>query len=252
MASLLIQCGTVFSLGLILLGAARADEPQEFFQTFANATAQFDQGKTREAAALLQALAVKLQTAPWREIALLKAGELQESFDRASATKNYEEINARLKERPAEKLGQVILALASRGLQRVETAEVEAALKKYYLAKVEYPASLDLLVQGKYLADEKIRNRTGNPYSYSTGVEKLIPTVPRQTYTLEKIPTPSFGWKDAKIVGMSAQTALVQWPNAPSRSLHAGDKADELEVLSVLDNGIILGNDSRLVVLSYK
>jgi hypothetical protein len=238
---------------LILLPiAASADEPPEFFQTFAAATANYEQGKAREAAAALQSLGQKLQATPWRELALLKAAELHESFDRPTATKNYEEIVGRLKDRATDSLAHSVLALANRSLQRLETQEVESALRKYYLDKVEYPPSLDVLVQKKYLGDDKIRDATGKLYAYATGVEKLIPSVPRRTYTLEAIPSPPFGWKDAKIVGMSPQTALVQWTNAPSRSLRVGDNADDLEVLSVLDNGVVLGNDSRLVVLSYK
>src|SRR5262249_2183564 len=155
---------------------------------------------------------------------------------------NYSEVVTRLKDRASEKFPQSILAVANRGLQRLETIEIEAALQKYYLDKVEFPATLDALVQGKYLTDDKIKDATGNVYAYSTAPEKLIPSVPRQTYTLEKIPAPPFAWKDAKIVGMSAGAALVQWTSAPSKSLRVGDKADDLEVFSVLDNGVILGN----------
>jgi len=232
--------------------ASDADEPQEFFQAFAAATANFEQGKTREAAAGLQTLGQKLQTSPWREIALLKAAELAESFDRPTATKNYQEVVARMKDRATEPLSRALFALAGRGLQRLETIEIEVALKKYYLAKVEYPASLETLVQAKLLAADTIRDVAGKLYSYATGAEKLLPSIPRQTYTLEKIDAPPFGWKDAKIVGMSAGSAVLQWPNAPSRTVRAGEKVDDLEVFSVLDNGVVLGNDARLVVLSYK
>lgn len=231
---------------------ARAQEPKEFFQAFATATAQYEQGQVREAAASLQAVSQKLKTFPWRQVAVLKAAELHESFDRATATKNYEELTGQLKDRTSDKMSQLIYALANRGLQRMETLEVEAALRKYYLDKVEYPASLDQLAQAGYIAAEKIRDASGKPYSYSTGEEKLLPQIPRQTYTLERIESPAFGWKGAKIVGMSPKAALVQWPNAASRSLRAGDTVEGMEVLSVLDNGVVLGNDARLVVLSYK
>ncbi|MSR64959.1 MAG: hypothetical protein EXS18_04170 [Verrucomicrobiae bacterium] len=229
-----------------------AAEPQEFFQTFATATSNFEQGKSREAAAALQAAGQKFITTPWKEIALLKAAEMEESFDRVTASKNYSEIVNRLKDQGSDRACQVALAQASRGLQRLEASEIEAALQKYYLAKVEFPASLEILVQAKYLTDDKIRDSSGKTYAYSTGVEKLIPSVPRQTYTLQKAVSSPFGWKDAKIVGMTAGAALVQWTSAPSKSLRVGDKADDLEVLSVLDSGVILGNDSRLVVLSAK
>ena len=241
-----------FLFVLVLRVALHADEPRECFQAFAAATANYEQGKAREAAAALQALSQKFQTTPWRDIVLVKSAELHESFDRATATKNYEEVLTRLKDRTTEKLGTLLVSLANRGLQRLESAEIEEALKKYYIDKVEYPISLEVLAQGKYIADAKIRDGAGKVYVYSPGVEKLIPTVPRQSYTLEKLPAPSFVWKGAKIVGMSAQAALVEWPNAASRSLRVGDKADDLEVFSVLDNGVVLGNDSRLVVLSSK
>lgn len=252
-----VRCGVfdVRLLSLLLVSISSfvfADEPQEFYQTFTVATANFEQGRTREAAAALQAQGQKLVTTPWKDISLLKSAELHESFDRATATKNYEEVANRMKDRSSDRTSQVIFTLASHGLQRLETAEIEAALQKYYLAKVEFPPSLETLVQAKLMTDDKIRDASGKTYAYSTGVEKLIPSVPRQTYTLQKIASPPFGWKDAKIVGMSAGAALIQWTSAPSRSLRVGDKADDLEVLSVLDNGVILGNDSRLVVLSAK
>ncbi len=229
-----------------------ANEAPEFFQTFAAATANFEQGRTREAAAILQALGQRLQGSPWRESALLKTAELQESFDRAAAAKNYEEVVTRTKDRISDRTLQILFNVASRGLQRLETAEIEEALKKYYLGKVEYPPSLEALVQTRLLTDDKIRDAAGKLYAYSTGVEKLIPTVPRQTYALEKSPSPPFLWKGAKVVGIASQAAVVQWSDAPSKSLRAGEKVEELEVLSVLDNGVILGNDARLVVLSYK
>lgn len=225
--------------------------PPEFFPTFAAATAHYEQGKAREGATALQAMSEKTRVTPWREIAMLKAAELQESFDRAAATKNYQEIVTQWKDRATEKVTQSLVAIAGRGLQRLEAAEIEAALRKYYLDHVEYPASLDALVQGKYIADDKVRDVSGKPYGYTTGVEKLVPGVPRQTFTLDKVEPPPFGWRDAKVVGLSAETAVLQWPNAPSCTVKAGETVEGLEVISLAAKGIVLANPTRLVVLSY-
>jgi len=77
------------------------------------------------------------------------------------------------------------IAVAAKGLTaRVQMLQLGQKLQNYYRKHVEYPRTLDeLLAEGSAHAADLI-DPFGQPFAYQSKVRKLMPDLPRQTFSL--------------------------------------------------------------------
>jgi len=85
---------------------------------------------------------------------------------------------------PTTTLGRAVAQAGNAWTARLQMVKLDAALRAYWVDKVEYPTALDDLVKRKLVAPKAIVDPWGKPFVYETGSLKLAPDIPRQTYTL--------------------------------------------------------------------
>ncbi len=85
---------------------------------------------------------------------------------------------------PATPFGQAVAELARGWLARLQMEKLDAALRRYWVANVEYPEKLDALVAAKLATPEQLTDPWGKPFAYATAALKARPDLPRQTYSL--------------------------------------------------------------------
>ncbi len=69
-------------------------------------------------------------------------------------------------------------------LLRLQMEAIDAALRAYYIDKVEYPKKLDELARRGRMKPEQLIDPWGDPLKYSTGRLRIAPAIPQQTYSL--------------------------------------------------------------------
>jgi len=69
-------------------------------------------------------------------------------------------------------------------LLRLQMEAIDAALRTYYVDKVEYPKKLDELAKRGQIKPEQLIDPWGDPLEYSTGRLRIAPAIPQQTYSL--------------------------------------------------------------------
>jgi len=74
--------------------------------------------------------------------------------------------------------------LGKRWLSRARMTRIRKACHAYYLDEVEYPDSLDKLVEKGLLAKADLLDAWGQPFVYEA-LESTVPQVPRQKYALK-------------------------------------------------------------------
>jgi hypothetical protein len=85
---------------------------------------------------------------------------------------------------PTTTLDRAVAKAANAWQARLQMVQLDAALRAYWVDKVEYPAALDDLVKHKLVAPEAIVDPWGKPFAYETARLKLAPDMPRQKYSL--------------------------------------------------------------------
>ena len=85
---------------------------------------------------------------------------------------------------PDTPFGRELRDIARAWLARLQMEELDAALRKYYVARVEYPETLDGLVERKLATAQQLVDPWGKPFGYKVGKLRIAPDVPRQAYTL--------------------------------------------------------------------
>jgi len=85
---------------------------------------------------------------------------------------------------PDTPFGREPAHVARTWLARLQMADLDAALRRYWVLKVEYPEKLDALVERKLVAADQIVDPWGKPFAYTTGRLRAAPGLPRQTYSL--------------------------------------------------------------------
>ena len=81
-------------------------------------------------------------------------------------------------------LGPAFRVAARAWLARLQMEHLDAALRRYYVHKVEYPDKLTALVERKFATPKDLLDPWGKPFAYTTGRLLIAPKVPRQKYTL--------------------------------------------------------------------
>lgn len=67
---------------------------------------------------------------------------------------------------------------------RVEMRVLAERLQDYYRRHVEYPPSLEALVDAELVSSEQLVDPFGEPYQYEPAARSIMPDIPRQRYTL--------------------------------------------------------------------
>ena len=91
---------------------------------------------------------------------------------------------ARVAAMPDDRFGGALKEVARRWLAWLRMEDIDAALRKYWTDRAEYPATLDGLVQRKLLAAEQIVDPWGKPFVYQEVPLSIAPKMPRQNYKL--------------------------------------------------------------------
>ena len=77
------------------------------------------------------------------------------------------------------------LAAAGKGvISRVQMLQLGQKLQKYYRKHVEYPQTLDELVAEGFAGPGDLIDPFGKPFAYQHKARKLMPDLPRQTFSL--------------------------------------------------------------------
>ncbi len=162
--------------------ALAADDIAPFLAAHQKAAALCADGKWAEAAKAYGAFAASMPDDPCAPLAAALQGiilrrELKEG-DKAR------EAFLRAAKAPATPFSQAVAELARGWLARLQMEKLDAALRQYWVANVEYPEKLDALVSAKLATPEQITDPWGKPFSYATAALKARPDLPRQTYSL--------------------------------------------------------------------
>ena len=83
-----------------------------------------------------------------------------------------------------DRFGGALKDVARRWLAWLQMEEVDAALRKYYVERVEYPKSLDALVERKLLKAEQLADPWGNRFAYEEAKSRIVPKMAWQNYRL--------------------------------------------------------------------
>jgi hypothetical protein len=183
---------------------------------------------------------------------LQKPKEAQEGFQRAAKA-------------PETGGGADVRRAALAWLARLQMEQLDAALRRYWLDAVEYPPSLDALVERK-LADAKLLvDPWGKRFAYEPGTLRIAPKMPRQAYTLrctaldgtskdfkrllEQSRTFAAGFKlRATAAGPPAQ-AVVITPKGDAVTVAEGGQAGGVKVIQIGDDAVILSDGERIAVV---
>jgi len=163
-------------------GASPAEGLAPFLSVHRQAIAQAEKGQWAEASKLYGQYAGQRPADLGVPLALVFQGvilrrELKQAEPARAAF-------ARVAALSDDRFGGAIKEVARRWLAWLQMPEIETALRKYYVDRVEYPATLDGLVQRKLLTAEQIIDPWGKPFVYREVPSSIAPKMPRQNYRL--------------------------------------------------------------------
>ncbi len=239
-----------------IVSAQDSVETRIFFAEFAAAAAKAKAKDARGAMQSLDAIGTKVTSSPLAEVILFKKAQLAESVDADLGRvvwRNTLDRAERLSTSGA--LKSALAEGAKQGLRRIALADVRAALEKYYLKRVEYPESLQALVDKKFIAADKIRDSSGQPLPYKAMPNPATPKIPRQKYSLDVVAEKPFAVEEIAISGttgtgegMSAILRTVR----ESRGVKAGEAFGGFTVALVREAGVILCDKDNVLVIKGK
>ncbi|MBL7222494.1 MAG: hypothetical protein ISS72_01445 [Candidatus Brocadiae bacterium] len=167
---------------------------------------------------------------------------------------------------PTTALGRAVAQGGRAWLARLQMVQLDAALRKYWVDVVEYPASLDGVVMRKLVAPEAIVDPWGKPFAYETGRLKLAPDMPRQKYTLRctaiegtsrdlkkfLVATRGFGqgFKVRGIVAGPPRGANVVTPDGRSANVAEASKLGTATVVTIGLQAVVIADSDNVAVLT--
>jgi hypothetical protein len=182
------------------------------------------------------------------------AGAARQAFARAAAGT------------PTTPLSQAVAQAANAWQARLQMVALDAALRAYWVDKVEYPAALDGLVKHKLVAPEALADPWGRPFVYETGRLELAPDMPRQKYTLrcqtlegtsrdlkkvlESTRTLGRGYVLREIVQGRPLGAKVVTPDGRTTIVAEGSRLGGAAVVVVTRQAVVLADPNNLAVLT--
>jgi len=86
---------------------------------------------------------------------------------------------------PDTPFGREVRQVAFTWLARLQMQQIDVALRRYWVDRVEYPERLEQLAERKLAPPELLADPWGKPFKYSPRALRAAPGLPRQIYTLE-------------------------------------------------------------------
>lgn len=246
--------------------AVRAQsDPDLFFQEYTKAARLLREGKPQDAAITVDLLQQRLTVSPWREIAVLKHGEMNESRNGPLAMEAYVTLRKLLDEttyfqekRDREQLFRRALEGAlERGVKRVRLRHIAQALGVYLGTNGRYPGSLATLAVLGLIKQEDIADAKGRPIRYTPGGPALKPSVAFMSYQLEHVSPEPFVVKTPRIDGTSLisdnprkYTALIRVPGGgDARRVVEFQTLEGFFIAAIAEKGAIVCTPDRVLVL---
>jgi hypothetical protein len=261
-------CLLPFAFCLLPSRAAAAEELGPFLAVHQKASALGAEKKWAEAAKVYTAFVTANEgdacaplAAALQGITLLRelnqAAPAREAFLRAA------------KASASDALGLATRDLARGWLARLQMVQLDAALRRYWTDKIEYPEKLAALVESKLVLAELIVDPWGKPFVYATRPLKAAPALPRQAYTLacSAIEGDSRSLKAAlaataalpakfqlkAIGGVKPLAALIAFAEDRTKkpvNLAEGEKLDGATLVKLTPQGAILFEGGAVAVLA--
>jgi len=169
-------------LGLAAALAGAAEDLAPFLAVHRKAGALAEGKQWAEAAKLYGAFAAERPADPCAPLALILQGTLLRR--ELKQTEPARAAFARAAALPAAPFDGALQQVARRWLAWFEMADLDAALRKYYVERVEYPKSLDALVERKLLKAEQLADPWGNRFAYEEAKSRIVPKMAWQNYRL--------------------------------------------------------------------
>ncbi len=168
-----------------------------------------------------------------------------------------------------DSLGLATRDLARGWLARLQMVALDAALRRYWTDRVEYPEKLEALVERKLAPPEAIVDPWGKAFAYAARPLRARPDLPRQAYTLacSAIEGDSRSLKAAlaktaalpakfqlkAIGGVKPLAALIAFADDKARkpvNLAEGEKLDGATLVKLTPQGAILFEGGAVAVLA--
>ncbi|MBM4033043.1 MAG: hypothetical protein FJ291_14830 [Planctomycetes bacterium] len=254
------------ALGAFGAVTAAADELLPFLFAHQKASALAVEKKWQEAAKAYGAFAAERGEDPCAPLAAALQGIiLRRELDQPAQAR---EAFLRAAKAPDTPFGRAVRELARGWLARLQMEQLDAALRRYWADKIEYPEKLDGLVARKLAAPELLVDPWGKPFAYATRPLKARPDLPRQVYTLActAIEEDSRGLKAAfahtlafpkrfqlkAIGGVKPLVALLAFEDKTKKAVNVveGEKVDGATLVRLTPQGAILIGGCSVAVLA--
>lgn len=248
-------------------GARAADELAPFLAVHRKATALSEKKDWAEAAKAYATFAAANEGDPCAPLAWALQGILLRR--ELNAPDKAREAFLRAAKAPNTPFGQATAELARGWLARLQMEQLDEALRRYWVAHVEYPETLEALAKGKLATPEMLVDPWGKPFAYTAAALKARPDLPRQVYSLRstslagdsrsiraylhdtlKLPK-KFQLK--AIGGVKPLAALIAFADEPARrpvNLAEGEKLDGATLVKLTPQGAILFEGGAVAVLA--
>jgi len=247
--------------------AGAADELAPFLAVHQKATALADKKDWAEAAKAYAAFATGNEGDPCAPLAWALQGILLRR--ELKAPDKAREAFLRAAKAPNTPFGQATAEVARGWLARLQMEQLDAALRSYWVAHVEYPETLEALAKAKLAPPEMLVDPWGKPFAYATAALKARPDLPRQVYSLRstslagdsrsiraylnetlKLPR-KFQLK--AIGGVKPLAALIAFADEPARrpvNLAEGERINGATLVKLTPQGAILFEGGAVAVLA--
>jgi hypothetical protein len=253
-------------LGVAAAVSAAAEDAAPFLTAHRRAEQLAQTKNWPEAAKVYEAFAAEHASDAYAPVASVLQGIiLRRELKQPAQAKLAFERAARAPDTP---LGNELKQVAMAWIARMQMEQVDAALRKYYVKKVEYPEKLDELVAVKLVAPEELIDPWGKPIGYRAGTLGFAPKVPRQKYwlTCSSIEGDSGRFKqilkDSVTFGRQYQVkaittgdqlkAVLAPADDPKKALSVseGTKVGSAKVIKITTDVVILSDSDLVAVLT--
>jgi len=169
-------------LGLAAATTAAGEELAPFLAAHQKASTHAQQSQWPAAAKAYGAFASERPGDPAAPLAAILQGMiLRRELKQPDEARAAFETAARAPDTP---FGRHLQGVARIWLAWLAMEPIDAALRRYWVDRVEYPEKLETLAERKLLRPEQLVDPWGKPWVYRAGPLAIAPDVARQSYTL--------------------------------------------------------------------
>jgi hypothetical protein len=243
-------------------------DSERFFQAYSQAIEFLREKKPQrdQAVAAMDAVAQKINTSPWLEMAMLKHAELIEAKNNKAAMDTYFLLRSRAQNAPyfqsdapyARVFRAALEGATANGINRIRINRIREALANYFARYGEYPESLAKLSILGYIEMENIQNMDSRNFRYTpTGVQ-LTPFISYKRYEpLESPPSEPFyvtvpsleGTTEVSSVPLKYAAIIKMSGNSQPIRIVENQTLQGLLVCSIAPQGVILCSTDRILIL---